>query len=212
VNGLPGLGSGPLDIVVRTAIIYLFVVLGLRLGGKREVGQLSLVDLVALLLLANAVQNAMVGDDTSLPGGVIAALTILVSARVVDIVVRRFREARKLVMGEPRVLVYRGSLIETAMRREDVSMDELVEALHEHGLEYVRQVKLAILEVDGSISIIPEPEAADLYQAGGGPDTGSRRAGRIPRRGARHAAAPAPKPSPAAQPASKAKASKETLT
>jgi hypothetical protein len=94
------------------------------------------------------------------------------------------------VVGEPRVLVYRGSLIEMAMRREDVSMDELIAALHEHGLEYVREVKLAILEVDGSISIIPEPEAADRYQAGGGPDSGSRRAGRIPRRAARRTPTP----------------------
>jgi uncharacterized membrane protein YcaP (DUF421 family) len=206
VNGLLSLPSGPLEIVARTAIIFLVVVVGLRLGGKREVGQLGVIDLVALLLLSNAVQNAMVGDDTTLAGGVIAAVVILVSARIFDLLVQRFPRLRRAVVGEPRVLISHGDVWRRALREEEVSMDELNEALREHGLEHTRDVKLAILEVDGSISIIPEPEAADRYQAGEGPDSKSRRAGRIPRHTSRQRgqiSAPPVDPADPADPASK---------
>jgi uncharacterized membrane protein YcaP (DUF421 family) len=188
VEGIPGTGSGPVDIVVRTLVIYAFVVGVLRLGGKREVGQLGTLDLVALLLLANAVQNAMVGTDSSIGGGVLAASLIIVSTRLLDMATRRSATARRLIIGESRVLVRNGRVNRRAMEHEQISDDELQEALHEHGLEYRREVRLATLEVDGSISIIPQPEAAERYQAGGGPDTASRRAGRIPR----HANRPTP--------------------
>jgi uncharacterized membrane protein YcaP (DUF421 family) len=187
---LPGIGSSYLDIVVRTAVIFVVVVVGLRLGGKREVGQLGIIDLVALLLLSNAVQNAMVGTDTSLLGGIIAAVVILVSARTWDMLVRRFPQLRRAVLGEPRVLISHGDIWQRALREESISLDELNEAIREHGLDNTREVKMAVLEVDGSISIIPEPEAADKYQAGGGPEGAGRRAGRIRRHDDRHAQAP----------------------
>jgi uncharacterized membrane protein YcaP (DUF421 family) len=186
VEGIPGLGSGPLDIVVRTIVIYAFVVAVLRLGGKREVGQLGTLDLVALLLLANAVQNAMVGTDSSIGGGLTAGVVIIASTRLLDTVIRRSPAARRLLIGESRVLIQNGHVNRRAMEHEQISDDELQEALHEHGLEYRREVKQATLEVDGSISIIPQPEASDRFQGGAGPDTASRRAGRIPRRSARH--------------------------
>ena len=187
MDGLPGLGSGPLDIVVRTIVIYVAVVAGLRLGGKREVGQLGTVDLVALLLIANAVQNAMVGTDTSLGGGLLAGSVILGATRALDMIVSRSPAVRRLVIGTPRVLLENGRVNRRAMEHEQISDDELQEALHEHGLEYRREVKLATLEVDGSISIIPQPEAEDRYLAGSGPDTASRRAGRVRRHSTRHA-------------------------
>jgi uncharacterized membrane protein YcaP (DUF421 family) len=197
---LPGLGSGPFDIVVRTAVIYVFVVLGLRLGGKREVGQLSIVDLAALLLLSNAVQNAMVGDDTSLAGGVIAAAIILLAARTLDLLSGRFASVRKFVVGEPRILVRHGHVLERALREESISRDELREALREHGLVRLADVQLAVLEVDGSISVIPEPDAADRFEAGGGPGgAGGRRAGRI----RRHAAGQGKPSKPSAPPGQK---------
>jgi uncharacterized membrane protein YcaP (DUF421 family) len=158
---------------------------GLRIGGKREVGQLGTLDLVALLLLANAVQNAMIGTDSSLGGGLLAGGIILTATRGLDMLIRRSATIRRLVVGESRVLIKDGHVSHRAMEQEQVSDDELQEALHEHGLQYRRQVKRARLEVDGSISIIPQPEAADRYQAGGGAGAGSRRAGRAPRRGSR---------------------------
>jgi uncharacterized membrane protein YcaP (DUF421 family) len=207
VEGLPGLGSSPLDIVIRTLVVYVAVVFGLRIGGKREVGQLGTVDLVALLLLANAVQNAMVGTDSSLAGGLISGLVILLSTRVLDVLTRRSVVIRRLVIGESRVLIQNGHVDRKAMAHEQISDDDLQEALHEHGLEYRREVRRATLEVDGSISIIPMPEAAEHFQAGGGPDSANRRAGRIPRRSAARSQRfstdvlppPADEPAPAAE-------------
>jgi uncharacterized membrane protein YcaP (DUF421 family) len=192
VTGFPGLGSGPIDIVVRTAVVYVFIVFGLRLGGKREVGQLSIVDLVALLLLSNAVQNAMVGEDTSVVGGLIAAAVILISARILDLLIGHYRNVRKFVVGEPRILVWNGGVLDRALREESISLDELKEALRQHGLIRFSHVKLAVLEVDGSISVIPGPEAAEMFQASAGPGTaGGRRGGRI--RSRRGGLAEAPK-------------------
>ena len=180
---MPGLGSSPLDIVVRTTIIYLFVVVGLRFGGKRQVGQLSIVDLVVLLLLSNAVQNSMVGDNNSILGGVVAGAVILILGRSLNILIDRFRPIRELIVGEPRILIRDGDVSLRALRQEEISVDELMEALREHGLEETRDVKLAILEVDGSISIVPMPAAEAAFQGGGSHGPGGRRAGRIPRHG-----------------------------
>jgi uncharacterized membrane protein YcaP (DUF421 family) len=155
MDWLPGIGSGPLDVVVRTTLIYLLVVVGLRFGGKREVGQLSLVDLVALLLLSNAVQNAMVGENTSILGGVVAAATILVAGRILDALTDRSARVRHVLVGEPRMLLRDGRPMQDAMRQENISVDELMVALRQHGLERPEQVHLAVLEVDGSISVIP---------------------------------------------------------
>jgi hypothetical protein len=99
---------------------------------------------------------------------------------------RRSPAVRRLLVGQSRILIANGRVNRRAMDHEQVSDDDLQEALHEHGLQFRREVKLARLEVDGSISIIPQPEAAERYQAGGGPDTASRRAGRIPRHSSRH--------------------------
>jgi uncharacterized membrane protein YcaP (DUF421 family) len=180
---MPGIGSSPLDVVVRTTVIYLFVVVGLRFGGKRQVGQLSIVDLVVLLLLSNAVQNAMVGDNSSILGGVMAGASILVLGRGLNILIDRFQPVRALIVGEPRILIRDGDVRLRALRQEEVSVDELMEALREHGLEEIKDVKLAILEVDGSISIVPAPQAEPAFQGGGSHGPGGRRAGRIPRHG-----------------------------
>lgn len=196
MEGLPGLGSGPVDIVIRTVIVYIAVVVGLRIGGKREVGQLGTLDLVALLLLANAVQNAMVGTDSSVAGGVLAGAVILTATKGLDMLSRRSRTVRRLVIGESRILIDNGHVNRKALAHEQISDDELQEALHEHGLEFRREVKRATLEVDGSISIVPQPEAAERFQGGSGAESGGRRAGRIPRRGASHGSRHDAKPAP----------------
>src|SRR5690242_19976704 len=120
VEGIPGVASGPLDIVVRTIVVYAFVVLILRVGGKREVGQLGTLDLVALLLLSNAVQNAMVGTDTSIGGGVIAGLVIIVATRMLDVLIRVSPAARWLLIGKSRVLIHNGRVDRKALDREEI--------------------------------------------------------------------------------------------
>jgi uncharacterized membrane protein YcaP (DUF421 family) len=147
-----------LQIVFRTGVVYLLVLLGVRLSGKREVGQMTPFDLTLLLLLSNSVQNAMTGPDTSLAGGAIAACTLLILNYFVAEVSGVNRRFRRLIQGQPSLLVHDGKVIETHMAKEHVSMDELHRALREHGINSVDQVALSVLEVDGSISCLKYDE------------------------------------------------------
>jgi uncharacterized membrane protein YcaP (DUF421 family) len=152
-------------IVLRTAVIYIVVLLGVRLSGKREVGQMTPFDLTLLLLLSNSVQNAMTGSDTSLSGGVIAAITLLVLNYFIAEVSGGNRRFRKLVQGQPSLLIHDGQIINAHMAKEHVSMDELERSLREHGISSYHDVALAVLEVDGSISCLKyddlKPTASD---------------------------------------------------
>ena len=153
----PG-GHVLLQIVLRTGVIYLLVLIGVRLSGKREVGQMTPFDLTLLLLLSNSVQNAMTGPDTSLMGGAIAAGTLLVLNYLVADVSGANRRFRRLIQGQPTLLIHDGKTIESHMAREHVSVDELQRALREHGIGTVEQTALAVLEVDGSISCLKYEE------------------------------------------------------
>jgi len=146
------------QIVLRTGVIYLLVLIGVRLSGKREVGQMTPFDLTLLLLLSNSVQNAMTGPDTSLAGGAVAAATLLIMNYGVAGLSGRNRKLRRLIEGQPSLLVHDGKVIEPHMARERVSMDELNRALREHGISSCDQVALAVLEVDGSISCLKYDE------------------------------------------------------
>src|SRR6184192_4577332 len=136
-------------IILRTFVIYLVVLIGVRLSGKREVGQMTPFDLTLLLLISNAVQNAMTGPDTSLIGGVIAASTLLILNYVVAELSGANRRFRKFVQGQPSLLVHDGQVISAHMAKEHVSMDELQRAMREHGIFSYHDVALAVLEVDG---------------------------------------------------------------
>ncbi|HLQ51469.1 MAG TPA: YetF domain-containing protein [Terriglobales bacterium] len=150
----PGTWHNLLEVVLRTGVIYLFVLVGVRLSGKREVGQMTPFDLTLLLLLSNAVQNAMVGPDNSLVGGIVAAATLLVLNYLVAELSGANRRFRKFVQGSPTLLVHNGQIISAHMAREHVTVDELQRSLREHGISCVDEVALAVLEVDGSISIL----------------------------------------------------------
>jgi uncharacterized membrane protein YcaP (DUF421 family) len=145
-------------IALRTTVIYAVVLLGMRLSGKREVGQMTPFDLTLLLLLSNAVQNAMTGPDTSVLGGIVAASTLLVMNYVVAEVAGGNRRFRTLVQGQPTLLVHDGKVITAHMAREHVCMDDLQQALREHGISSLHEVALAVLEVDGSISCLKYDE------------------------------------------------------
>ena len=147
-----------LQIALRTGVIYLVVLIGVRLSGKREVGQMTPFDLTLLLLLSNSVQNAMTGPDTSLLGGVVAASTLLLMNYVVADISGANRRFRKFIQGQPSLLIHDGTIIEAHMAKEHVSMDELQRALREHGISDYQQVALAVLEVDGSISCLKYDE------------------------------------------------------
>ena len=152
-----------LQIVVRTAIIYLLVLLGVRLSGKREVGQMTPFDLTLLLLLSNSVQNAMTGPDTSLAGGAVAAATLLILNYGVAELSGANRRFRKMIQGSPSLLVHDGEILMPHMAREHVTVDELQRALREHGISTVKDVALAVLEVDGSISILKYDDVPHVH-------------------------------------------------
>ncbi len=147
-----------LQILLRTAAIYAVVLIGVRLSGKREVGQMTPFDLTLLLLISDAVQNAMTGPDTSLFGGVVAAGTLLVLNYFVAELSGANRRFRRFVQGQPSLLVHDGQVIASHMAKEHVSMDELQRALREHGINSYHDVALAVLEVDGSISCLKYDE------------------------------------------------------
>jgi len=144
--------------MLRTAVIYLVVLVGVRLSGKREVGQMTPFDLTLLLLISNSVQNAMTGPDTSLAGGVVAASTLLILNYLVGTLSGANRAFRRVVQGEPSLLVHDGKANVAEMAKEHISMDELQRALREHGIANVHDVALAVLEVDGSISCMKYDE------------------------------------------------------
>jgi uncharacterized membrane protein YcaP (DUF421 family) len=148
-----------LGIVIRTLIIYFVILLGLRLSGKREIGQMTVFDLVVLLLIANAVQNAMVGPDTSLTGGIVAALVLLLVNAAVARVRLRWPRLRRLVEGTPTLLVLHGETIPEHLRREGIDEETLLAALREHGVAELSGVEMAVLEIDGSISVVPIGES-----------------------------------------------------
>ncbi len=147
-----------LEIALRTSLIYFVVLLGMRLAGKREVGQMTPFDLVLLLLISNSVQNAMTGPDTSVTGGLTAAATLLGLNTLVTLLVRRSRKLRKLVEGSPTLLVHDGKIQPQNMQKEKLTSDELFQALREHGIATVAEVQLAVLEIDGSISVLKKDE------------------------------------------------------
>ena len=145
-----------LQIVARALLVYVGVLVGLRLMGKRELGQMTVFDLVVILLIANAVQNAMVGADVSIQGGLLAAGVLLVANRVVAALRIHSGLWGRLIEGTPTVLVHEGEFLEAGLRKEGLERQQVEMAMREHGIDSLEQVRLAILETDGSISVVPE--------------------------------------------------------
>jgi uncharacterized membrane protein YcaP (DUF421 family) len=143
-----------LGIVLRTVAVYLFLLVGLRLLGRGEAAQLRTIDLVLLLVLANSLQNAMVGADTSLIGGIVAAATLLTLARILHILEMRFPRMRRTVEGEPTLLVRNGRIIRSGLARANMTEEDLALAARRVGVAELKHIKLAILEADGEVSVI----------------------------------------------------------
>lgn len=145
-------------VVGRTVAVYLLVLIGVRLTGKREVGQMTPFDLTLLLLLSNAVQNAMTGPDTSLLGGAAAAVTLLVLNYTVGLLSGSSRRFRRVVEGSPSLLIHDGRLLMDHLQREHLTVDEVMRALREHGIGGIEDVALGVLEVDGSLSFLKQDD------------------------------------------------------
>lgn len=148
------LSNNYLRIIFSTLVIYLFIVVAIRLFGKKELAQLSVVDMVFILLISNAVQNAMVGPDSTLSGGLVAATTLFVMNYIFKSLQYRFPKFGQAIEGDATMLIYKGKILETHLQKAKITTNELMEAVREHGVATVKEVDLAILEVDGNISVL----------------------------------------------------------
>jgi uncharacterized membrane protein YcaP (DUF421 family) len=141
--------------ILRSIVVYLFLLVAFRLTGKRQVGQLTPFDLVLLLLISNVVQNAVIGNDNSLGGGLLGAVTILLLNLLVVEITYRSKRLRRLLEASPTILVHNGKVLHQNLARERVTMEDLLAALRRNGVADVAHVRVAMLEENGGISVIP---------------------------------------------------------
>ena len=151
-----------LDIVLRSVSVYFFMVIALRIFGKRELSQLNSSDIVLILLISNAVQNAMVGSDVSLEGGIIAAFSLFFINYIFKKVMLKSKFVKNLIQEKPEILIHDGKIDFKTVSKLGITSDELDEVIREHGVENYKFVKLAMLEINGNISIISGNE--NLFQ------------------------------------------------
>lgn len=143
-----------LEIIARALAVYFFMIIAIRIFGKKELAQLSVIDLVFILLISNAVQNAMVGPDTSLEGGLVAAAALFAANFTLKKILYKNKSLSNLIQGESVLLIYKGIVNQENCKKAEITQDELSAAVREHGAKDITQVDLAMLEVDGNISVI----------------------------------------------------------
>lgn len=141
-------------IVLRSVSVYIFMLIAIRLSGKKELSQLNTSDVVLILLISNAVQNAMVGTDTSLLGGIVAAGVLFLLNYGLKKFLFKHEKIRNLLNEKPEILIHAGIIDFKTVSKLDITQDELLEAMREHGIADFKDVKLAMLEIDGNISVI----------------------------------------------------------
>jgi uncharacterized membrane protein YcaP (DUF421 family) len=142
------------DVILRAAVVYVFVSLVLRALGKRELGELTAFELVLLFVIGDLVQQSITDNDTSVTAAVLAISTIALLIVVQSYVVFRWKRTRPVLEGEPVVLVHQGRLVEPVIRRERMTVDEIREAARKQGIEDLGAVRVAILETDGKVSFL----------------------------------------------------------
>jgi uncharacterized membrane protein YcaP (DUF421 family) len=147
--------------ILRPVVIYFFLVIGLRLAGKRELAQLNPFDLVVLLTLSNTVQNAIIGDDNSVTGGIIGAATLLLVNSIVVRFLYRHEKLDRIVEGEPCLLIENGEIKDLQLEREVLTRQELEAVANKQGIGSLEEVERAILEPSGTITFIVKKPAPD---------------------------------------------------
>ena len=140
---------------IRAVVIYLFLVIALRLVGKRELSQLNTLDFVVLLAVANAVQNGLIGPDDSVTGAIVGATVLFLADGALAFIVFRNRRAQQIIEGTATLVVKDGKVITSAMKKEELTHDDLLAALQSSGAETVEEVRMAWLEPSGKVVIVP---------------------------------------------------------
>ena len=144
-----------METVLRVAFAYSFMLIALRLMGKREFGEMSPSDFLVLVFIPDIFQQALVRDDFSMTNAIVAVTTLLSLVFVMATLTYRFKRLNRIVNGGPAVVLAQGRLREDALAHERLAPEELMDALHEAGFERPEQIRWAILEADGRISVIP---------------------------------------------------------
>ena len=142
------------DIIIRSTSVYLFMLIALRIFGKKELSQLNTSDVILILLISNSVQNAMVGSNISLSGGLAAASVLFAMNFTLKKLMYKFPNFSDFMQEKPEILIHNGKMDFKVLSKLNITHDELKEAIREHGVEHFSDVKLAMLEIDGNISII----------------------------------------------------------
>ena len=143
-------------IILSTIAVYLFLIIAIRLFGKKELAQLSVFDLVFILLISNVVQNAMTVPDTTLSGGLTGAAALFLVNYSLKFLEFRFPIFSKAIQGEAVMLIFKGKVNRVNLDKAKITMDELLEAIREHGVTTIEEVDLAVFEVDGNISVLSD--------------------------------------------------------
>jgi uncharacterized membrane protein YcaP (DUF421 family) len=149
------------ELVLRGSVVYFVLLALVRLSGKRTVGQFTPFDLVVVVLLGDAVQGSMLSGDQSLPGGLILAGTLLGWNQLLGFATARSRRLESMVEGRADILARNGEVDHDALRAANMTLDDLQEAMREHGIAAVQDVRLALLEKDGSITILERDRDRD---------------------------------------------------
>src|ERR1700726_4626489 len=163
-NAIFGLGAPVVEKILRPVLVYFFLVVALRVFGKRELAQLNPFDLVVLLSLSNTVQNAIIGNDNSLTGGLIGALSLLAMNYLVVRFLFRHRRLDEIFEGEPTTLVEHGNVIEPALAKELLTRIELMTVLHRQGFDSLEEVEHCVLEPGGTFYIQRKLPALESVQ------------------------------------------------
>lgn len=143
-----------LIIVLKSISVYVFIIVAIRLFGKKELSQLSIIDLVFILLISNSVQNAMVGSDSSLQGGISAALGLFLCNYILRFFLLRSKKFSKVMQGEEIVIVLNGKLLQDGLKRAGMTEEELEMIVREHNVKTIENADLVVLEVDGNVSVL----------------------------------------------------------
>lgn len=142
------------DIILRSVCVYLFMVIALRIFGKKELSQLNTADVILILLISNSVQNAMVGSNSSLLGGLVAALVLFTINFILKKIMYKSKSFADFIQDKPEILIHNGKIDFKTLAKLEITHDELDEVIREHGIENTSEVKLAMMEIDGNISVI----------------------------------------------------------
>lgn len=152
--------SSPFEIIIRTTIIFLFILITFRISGEKHLGELTPFDFVLLLIISEAVQNALIDDDHSVTAGLICVATLIILNTIVNRISFSSKSAEKLIEGTPKVLIYKGRVHKDTQENEKISDQELYEALRQEGVLDPKEVYLAAIETSGKISVVKKKDVS----------------------------------------------------